>query len=176
VREALRTLEDQGLVDVLPHKGSFVSQVTKRKAQELYSLRAVLEGFAVRLAVEKGAFEGAAAESLKARMAHLEAVARGNDPMITIEAERALHREIWSRCDHELLLELMSTLQLQTRRLLLYNKVFRSPPEEEIATHRELVSAILTGDPARAEAATREHVRLSTERVLSGMPEDDGGS
>jgi DNA-binding GntR family transcriptional regulator len=175
VREALRTLEDQGLVDVLPHKGSFVSQVTKRKAQELYSLRAVLEGFAVRLAVENGAFEGEAGEALEARVAHLEAVAGGSDPMITIEAERALHREIWSRCDHELLLELMATLQLQTRRLLLYNKVFRSPPEEEIATHRDLVAAILSGEPAKAEAAVREHIRMSTERVLAGMPDDSNG-
>jgi DNA-binding GntR family transcriptional regulator len=174
VREALRTLEDQGLVDVVPHKGSFVSQVTRRKAQELYTLRAVLEGFAVRLAVEKGAFENEAGKALEARMAHLEAVAHGSDPMITIEAERALHREIWSRCDHELLLELMATLQLQTRRLLLYNKVFRSPPDEEIAVHRELVSAILTADPAKAEAAVREHVLLSMKRVLAGMPADDG--
>jgi DNA-binding GntR family transcriptional regulator len=175
VREALRTLEDQGLVDVLPHKGSFVSQVTKRKAQELYSLRAVLEAFAVRLAVEKGAFAGEAGQALEARMAHLEAVAGGSDPMVTIEAERALHREIWSRCDHELLLELMATLQLQTRRLLLYNKVFRSPPEEEIATHRDLVAAILSGEPAQAEAAVREHIRMSTERVLAGMPDDANG-
>jgi DNA-binding GntR family transcriptional regulator len=66
----------------------------------------------------------------------------------------------------------MTTLQLQTRRLLIYNKVFRTPVEEEIATHRELVAAVLSGDPALAEAAMAEHVSQSAERVLAGMPED----
>ncbi|HEY4634484.1 MAG TPA: GntR family transcriptional regulator, partial [Candidatus Limnocylindrales bacterium] len=75
VREALRALEDQGLVDVLPHKGSFVSKVTKRKARELYSLRVVLEAFAVRLAVADGAFDGARGDSLRERMDRLEEVA-----------------------------------------------------------------------------------------------------
>jgi DNA-binding GntR family transcriptional regulator len=174
VREALRALEDQGLVDVLPHKGSFVSKVTKRKARELYSLRAVLEGFAVRLVVAAGGLDGEAGDVVRTRMARLVTVAREGDPMATIEAERALHREIWSHCDHLLLRELMTTLQLQTRRLLIYNKVFRTPVEEEIATHQELVVAVLSGDPARAEAAMTEHVTQSAERVLARMPEDDG--
>jgi DNA-binding GntR family transcriptional regulator len=172
IREALRALEDQGLVDVLPHKGSFVSKVTKRKARELYSLRVVLEGFAVRLVIAAGGLDGAAGDAVRERMDRLEAVARAGDPMATIEAERALHREIWSRCDNDLLRELMTTLQLQTRRLLIYNKVFRTPVEEEIATHRELVAAVLSGDPAFGEAAMAEHVSQSAERVLAWMPED----
>jgi DNA-binding GntR family transcriptional regulator len=172
VREALRALEDQGLVDVLPHKGSFVSKVTKRKARELYALRAVLEGFAVRLAVGSGGLDGSAAAAVRERMAHLEKVARARDPLATIEAERALHREIWSHCDNELLRELMTTLQLQTRRLLIYNKVFRTTVDEEIATHQELVAAVLSRDPIRAEAAMAAHVNESAERVLASMPED----
>ena len=173
VREALRALEDEGLVDVFPHKGSFVSKVTKRKARELYAIRAVLEGFAVRLAVASRGLEGSAGAAIRERMARLETVARAGDPLATIEAERALHREIWSRCDNELLRELMTTLQLQTRRLLIYNKVFRSTVDEEIATHRDLVEAVLSGDPGRAEAAMADHVNESAERVLASMPEDD---
>jgi DNA-binding GntR family transcriptional regulator len=172
VREALRALEDQGLVDVLPHKGSFVSKVTKRKARELYAIRAVLEGFAVRLAVASGGLDGAGRDAVGERMARLESVARAGDPLATIEAERALHREIWSRCDNELLRDLMTTLQLQTRRLLIYNKVFRSTVDEEIATHRKLVDAVLSGDPAHADAAMAAHVNESAERVLASMPED----
>jgi DNA-binding GntR family transcriptional regulator len=93
--------------------------------------------------------------------------------MATIAAERALHRQIWSGSDNDLLHDLMKTLALQTRRLLLYNKVFRASPDEEIASHRELVEAVLTGDPARAEAAVRAHIAQSAQRVLTQMPEDD---
>jgi DNA-binding GntR family transcriptional regulator len=93
--------------------------------------------------------------------------------MDTIAAERALHRQIWSGIDNELLRELLKTLALQTRRLLLYNKVFRASPDEEISTHRELVEAVLSGDPGRAEGAVRDHVAQSAQRVLSQMPEDE---
>jgi DNA-binding GntR family transcriptional regulator len=173
VREALRTLEDQGLVDIVPHKGTFVSRVTKRKARELYQLRGVLEGYAVRLAVEAAAFDGLAGDDLREMLADFEETARAGDPMDTIAAERALHRQIWSGIDNELLRELLKTLALQTRRLLLYNKVFRASPDEEISTHRELVEAVLSGDPGRAEGAVRDHVAQSAQRVLSQMPEDE---
>jgi DNA-binding GntR family transcriptional regulator len=173
VREALRTLEDQGLVDIVPHRGTFVSRVTKRKARELYALRAVLEGYAVRLAVESGALDGAGGQALRDMLQDLAVTARAGDPMATIEAERALHRHIWSRSDNDLLRELMATLALQTRRLLLYNKVFRTSPDEEISTHRELVEAVLSGDPDTAETAVRDHINQSAARVLARMPEDE---
>lgn len=172
VREALRTLEDQGLVDVLPHKGSFVSRVTKRRARELYSLRMLLESYAVRLAVEQGSFIGDGRASLSARLTDLEDAARDGEPMAMIEAERALHREIWDRADNGLLLESMATLQLQTRRLLIYNQAFRASPAEEVAAHRALVDDILSDDPQRAEAAARAHIQASAERVLASMPDD----
>ena len=173
VREALRALEDQGLVDVLPHKGSFVSQVTRRNAAELYSLRMVLEAFAVRLAVERGAFTGGGRTALEQRMEALQSAVESGEPMDLVEAERALHREIWFRCDHQLLLDVLADLQIQTRRLLIFNRIFeRRSLSDEIKTHAALVGAVLSGDPDRAEAAARDHIRRSSELVLAKMPAD----
>jgi DNA-binding GntR family transcriptional regulator len=172
VREALRALEDLGLVDIVPHKGSFVSRVTKRRARELYALRTVLEAYAVRLAVERDAFESEGRVALEARLIDLEHAAASGDALPMIEAERALHREIWSRCDNELLLELLSNLQIQTRRLLIYNKIFRADPADEIQMHRDLVAGIVSGDPDQAEAVVRRHIRASADLVLAKMPEE----
>lgn len=172
VREALRTLEDQGLVEIFPHRGSFVSRMTKRRAREVYDLRAVLESHAVRLVVEQRAFDGEGGRVLEERLQALGAAAEQGDPMALIEAERALHREIWSRCDHDLLKEYLANLQLQTRRLLIYNKVFTTPAEDELAMHRSLVAAVLSGNPDLAEAAMAAHVRASAEIVLAKMPDD----
>jgi DNA-binding GntR family transcriptional regulator len=110
VREALRALDELGLVDIEPHRGSFVSKVTKRKARELYELRGVLEGAAIHLAVEHGLLDGSARDALAGRMEAMREAAKGDDPMGLIEAERALHREIWSRCDNELLLEYLGNV------------------------------------------------------------------
>jgi DNA-binding GntR family transcriptional regulator len=179
VREALRTLEDQGLVEILPHKGTFVSSLSKRRAREVYELRSLLEGYAVRIAVERGAFAGSGRAALLERLKALQVAAATDDAMAVIEAERALHREIWSRCDHGLLLDYLANLQLQTRRLLIYSRAFSTPPAEEYEVHRGLVDAILAGDAAAAEDAMRAHVNESADIVLPAMPEDpdeDGAS
>ena len=52
VREALRVLADIGLVDVFPRRGAFVSQLSSRQTWEITSLRALLEPYAARLALE----------------------------------------------------------------------------------------------------------------------------
>src|SRR5271156_6163978 len=52
IREALRQLESEGLVSVVPNKGPIVRELTLGEARDLYSIRAVLEGLAVRLFVE----------------------------------------------------------------------------------------------------------------------------
>lgn len=49
VRIALRELADQGLVEIVPYRGAFVSELTSRMARETFSLRAVLESYATKL-------------------------------------------------------------------------------------------------------------------------------
>src|SRR5512143_571714 len=52
VREALRQLESEGLIAIIPNKGPVVRELTPAEARDLYSIRAVLEGFAARLFTE----------------------------------------------------------------------------------------------------------------------------
>jgi DNA-binding GntR family transcriptional regulator len=67
---------------------------------------------------------------------------------------------------------MLATLNLQTRRLLIYNKTFSAPLIESLAMHRALVEAVLSGDADRAESATREHIRTSGDQIQAQMPED----
>src|SRR5580704_11600324 len=52
IREALRQLESEGLIAIIPNKGPVVRELTRQEAQDLYAIRAVLEGLAARLFVE----------------------------------------------------------------------------------------------------------------------------
>ena len=56
IRVALRSLADVGLVDIVPHRGAFVSSLTPRNAWEIFSLRALLESYAARLALAEARF------------------------------------------------------------------------------------------------------------------------
>src|SRR5208283_1850229 len=56
VREALRQLRDENLVEIVPHRGACVTTLSPRRAWEIYTLRAQLEPYAVRLAIEREAY------------------------------------------------------------------------------------------------------------------------
>src|SRR3984893_1597927 len=84
IREALRQLEAEGLVDVVPNRGAIVRELTIAEARDLYAIRALLEGLAARMFVEKAGAQAIAAlgRELKATAAAY----RRRDPEETIVA------------------------------------------------------------------------------------------
>jgi len=172
VREALHSLAEQGLVEIQPHRGSFVLRITRRRAIEVYELRELLEGYAVGLAVERGCFSGDEARSLEELSVELEAIAREGNPLAIIEAESRIHHRLWSTCGNGLLRDFISLLDEQTRYLKIYHGALDHSPDEEVAEHRRLVEAALSGDPERARRAVSDHIRVSGNLLLATMPPD----
>jgi DNA-binding GntR family transcriptional regulator len=173
VREALRALADDGLVDVLPHRGTFVSTVTMQKAGEVYDLRALLEPAAVRLGVESGALlQPTSVARIHAALARLEAAVSAGDAPECNEAERALHRLLWSSSGNELMTDILGMLHLQTRRMLAFVRIFENQhSRSEVELHEHLVGEILSGDSDRAEQTVIEHLQASREMLLPRIGE-----
>src|SRR5215472_442807 len=90
IREALRQLEAEGLVDVVPNRGAVVRELTVEEARDLYAIRALLEGLAARMFVEKAGEQDIAAlgRELKATAAAY----RRRDPEATIAAKNQIGR------------------------------------------------------------------------------------
>lgn len=169
VREAMRALAEDGLVDLHPHRAVRVSSISLRGAREIYEVREVLEPFAVRLGVTRGALRDATyAGELRAVLERLRRAVHGGDQAEIVEEERALHRLMWMACDQEVLIDTLSALQVQTRRILVYTRAY-DRGDVEIEEHASLVDAALSGDPDRAEAATREHLVASRNLMLERM-------
>lgn len=165
VREALKQLKSEGLVQDAPRRGSFVAELTDADVRELYELRAALEARAARLLVERGdeaAFERlaevleemrrSAAARDRARFAHFDALF--HDELCRLSGNRHLHRVfnqharlLWT------LLRLAVTTQYETLDWLL-------------AEHEHLYSEIASRDVARAEAACSRHLEQATEEIL----------
>ena len=74
VREAIRQLESEGLITTISHRGPIVSVLTEEEARDIYELRAMLEGQAGRLFVER-----ATDEQVAALYETIEAIGRGHD-------------------------------------------------------------------------------------------------
>jgi DNA-binding GntR family transcriptional regulator len=154
VREALRTLAQEGLVEVYPRRGIFVSSVDVRDLGSLSEVRAVLESYAARLAAERAT----AAERREAGDLS-EELDRTVGARQLIELDQRIHRHVY-RCTHNPFLEkTLNEYYVLTLRIwfLALDRVERL--DEAVQEHRELMTAIRDPDPDRAEETMRRHVR-----------------
>lgn len=167
VREALRALEEVGLVRNEKNRGGFVREISVEEADEIYELREALEDIiGQRVAQRVDAALLARLGGLVDRMVEVAAAGQA-------EAYAALNLEF-----HELLLDAAASRKLAEtyRRLVKELHLFRmraltdggglnvSPPE-----HRAIVEAIASRDPARAGLALRRHVADSRARMLRAV-------
>lgn len=169
VREALRTLAESGLVEVVPHRGVFVSKLLVKATWEITSLRALLEPYAARLSAEAcGSDLGYQAEVRDAFASLREAIAT-EDPIAVADADVGFHRAVFARCDHQMLLGQLETLQVLSRRLVITNQLYASDAPTLAAEHAPIVAAVRDRDPAGLEAAVRFHVIEAGEMLLTAM-------
>ena len=156
VREALRALARERLVEVYPRRGMFVSRVDVRDLAGLSEVRIVLESHAARFAAER-ATEADRAE-IAALLEELEQAAGEHGERTLIDLGQRIHRHV-CRCAHNPFLEAtLNEYYVLTLRIwfLALERVVRL--EDAVREHRELLEAIHDRDPARAEDAMRKHV------------------
>jgi DNA-binding GntR family transcriptional regulator len=155
IREALRLLQAEGLVEHHPHRGMLVAQYSPESAAEVYRLRVLLEPLAARLAVDRATPE----EVAEVRRRHDELVAAVEDGSRTDAAERNAdwHRAIYAASRSRFLEEFIARLwqALPVRAMWLSRRAERS-----LAQHRRIMEAIEAGDGAGAEEAMRRHIEL----------------
>jgi DNA-binding GntR family transcriptional regulator len=160
VREALRALAQEALVEVYPRRGIFVSSVDVGDLASLSEVRAVLESGAARLAAER-----ATDEERRAADALIDELGRTAGARDLIELDQRIHRHVY-RCAHNPFLEkTLNEYYVLTLRIwfLALDRVARL--DEAVQEHRELLTAIRDGDATRAEDAMHRHV-LGFERAI----------
>ena len=158
VREALRHLQDENLVDIVPHQGAFVAKLSPRKAWEIYTLRAQLEPYAVRLAMERNAYRRKDLDGLHALLRRLGDLEQQGDLFEIITTDMEFHRVMCERSQHTLVIDMLRGLRFLTRLFILNTMLYRSDLERDELTHRSILNAISAGDPMRAEACVHRHI------------------
>jgi len=171
IREALRSLSEAGLVTIHPRRGAFVGSMSPRRARELFTLRSVLEAFAVRIALTEGRIRGEELARIEAAFEQLRHCRESGDAFATIEADMAFHWAVCSPCRHEMLLDQLKGLQTQTRQFIFYTKFYSSDAEGEVEAHMPILMAVRNTAPERAESAIRDHIISAGERLLVSMLE-----
>lgn len=114
IREALRQLETEGLVAIIPNKGPVVRALTIEEARDLYSIRAVLEGLAARLFVENA--DKAQVRKLERALDAIGEAYGGGDPEVILDAKNRFYDALFEGAGSETLSSMIGMLHGRIRR------------------------------------------------------------
>jgi DNA-binding GntR family transcriptional regulator len=158
IREAVRHLAGEGILTIVPNRGPMVRSLTMDDAFEIYSLRAMLEGLAIRLATQRASDEQVAAVA----MLYAEMQRKLHDPAVPslLQDSMQLHQAIILLSDHTRVISAHAAIQFQ---ISLVNRILgqESTKQKEVEQHAELVEALSGRDPDRAERIMRAHIYRS---------------
>lgn len=177
VREALRRLSAEGLVEVLPNRGARVARWTERDLHEIYELRAMLESYgAARAATRIGGDDVARLAGLCENMEAYAAPTSDQDFERLAEANNRFHDIILAAADNTRLHGLMSAVVHVPLVLRTFHRYSDQALARSMGHHRELVAAFRAVDPAWAESVMRSHVLAARAVLVEAMrAEQDPG-
>jgi DNA-binding GntR family transcriptional regulator len=167
IREAIRKLEAEGLVEHIPRRGVVVKGFSEEDIIEIYTLREALEALAAVQAVRRATREDI--RQIEVAMMEVERLASMGDqadPREVFEANHRFSQLIIEACHMPRLIQIVSTYMGYLERFRRVTMGDPSRREVVIREHRMIFQAIKDGDEARAEALTREHVRGGLEAYL----------
>lgn len=170
VREALRQLGAEGFVTIVPHRGAIVTALSPGEVEEIYEIRAALEGVAARHASR--ALTADDLEGLRKILATMRNE-KQIDTWVALNAE--FHDAINRASERPRLLELIQRFREQSQPYIrLYvQRLHKSAQARK--EHRAILEALADRNPDRAEAAVRAHL-VSTGRAVAAFARaaDDG--
>ena len=170
VREAFRQLELEGLIQIIPNKGAYVTGITEKDVKDIYMIRSLLEGLCARWATEHITPEqmGEMEENIylsrfHAQKGHLEQLA---------ELDNRFHDILYEACNSKILEHQLKDFHqyvLRVRRKTLASKN-RGPKSNE--EHEQILLAIKAGDADKAEMLANRHmINAYDNRVKNGLHE-----
>lgn len=164
VREALKQLELEGLVENIPNKGVVVKGISKQDISDIYTIRLAIEGIAVEWAMEKMSEEDV--EKLKEIYELMEFYTLKKDYLKISELNTQFHEVIYKATKSRYLEQVLKDFQyyIKTTR----NKSLRTPGrlESALEEHREILDAFITKDPKKAREVLENHIDISKLNAL----------
>ena len=161
VREAFRQLEAEGLVVVYPGRGAFVNRLSDNEIAEIYDIRILLEGDALRRAVPLlTPAMLAEAEELLAQLS------QAQDGQTFGKLDAAFHATLYAPAQRPRLLELINTLRNQVTQFLYAASPMQSYRASAIPEHRQILDACYAGNVEQAVKAIEMHLRNSVNIVI----------
>jgi DNA-binding GntR family transcriptional regulator len=172
VREALLVLQAEGLVVAEPNRGAMVRAHDAEDLDDLYQLRALIEGYATRRAAVRITDE--ALDRLRESCDRFESLVPEGDLREVVRENMYFHSTIHELAGSE---RLEGMLRKVIELPLVYTSYVWYPPEQRLISahyHRQIVKALAARDPERAELIMKEHVFEARDLLVAHLRATDG--
>lgn len=162
VREAIEKLAEEGLVEVVPHRGTVVRLPTARQILEVYEVRATLDGMAARLAARRATRETTA--RMREVAERTRAAAMRGEELTGLNLE--FHGALRQASDNELLGRILHQIEDTIRRFGATTYRASGPGLAAVDEHDAIIDAVEVGDESLAETRAIAHMHNARERRL----------
>lgn len=163
IREAIRKLELEGLVLMIPRKGAEVAQITEKSLRDVLEVRRALEDLAVQLACLR--MSSQTLEDLKAAAKAFEEILGDEDITAVAEADVKFHDVIYMATDNQRLISLLNNLREQMYRYRVEYLKKKECHKQLLWEHQEIIRAIEEGEINVATQVTKQHIDNQVEAV-----------
>ena len=161
VREALRQLELEGLVEIIPNKGARVTGITKKDMDDIYQIRYLLEGLSARWATEHVTKEQL--DKMEEILYLTEFHAKKENYAQVYELDSQFHELMYEASGSKLLNHILSDFHMYVTRIRKTSLADGSRSKYSTEEHRAILDAIKAHDAKRAEECAHAHVMSTVE-------------
>ena len=163
VREALRQLELEGLVTIIPNRGAYVNMITAKDVQDIYVIRSMLEGLCARWATQSITEEQL--DSMEETLCLSEYHTSKKNYEKLYELDSLFHEQLYEAGGSRILNHILSDFHHYVK---IVRKATISTSSRSVTSteeHRAIFEAIKEKDPDKAEALAKEHVKHTIESI-----------
>lgn len=167
LREAIRSLATEGLIELQPNRGASVSVVSREDVSEILPIMAVLEGLGGRLAAVNMAEE----KIVQVRKAHNKMISNYQNREVTeyFETNRLIHELVTEGSGNQTLVDTINNLSAKVRRARFSAQMTEESWAKAVSEHEELIAALEAKDPKRLEAILIQHIETKRATILGAL-------
>ena len=174
LREAFRVLEKQGLVEILPRRGTFVKRITRQDIEENFPVRAILEGLAARLAYEN--LRDKDINEMEEVIEYMEEAVQRKDFIDYAKNHIVFHEIFINASGNETLIALLRTLRMHTLWHRYTHHYYKEDFSNSLKIHQKIMDLFKEKKvPAKEiEGVVRQHIEVALGPFLKAMETLEG--
>ena len=174
LREAFRILEREGLVEIVPRKGTFVKRITKQDIKENFPVRAILEGLAARLAYANLTQQDI--NEMEEVFKHMEEAAQRKDFIDYAKHHHTFHEIFINASRNETLIDLLHNLRMHRLWHRYTYQYYKEDFRNSLEIHRRIIDLFKEKKVSQEEIekVVRQHIEIALEPFLTAMKKLEG--